>query len=56
MGTEKENSKTKDKKESKLELRDLKPAKEIKGGAAKPATSEKRNPKRTAEIDFMGWD
>lgn len=38
------------------ELRDLKPAKEVKGGARNPAGNEKRPPAKTGEIDFMNWD
>ena len=48
--------KAKEKKEPKLEIRDLKPKKEAKGGAGEPRSSEKRPPGSTGEIDFMGWD
>jgi hypothetical protein len=49
-------SKLPEKRERAFELRDLKPTKDVKGGAAKPKTGEKRGPNRTAEVDFMGWD
>ncbi|HEY2711577.1 MAG TPA: hypothetical protein VGI60_03615 [Chthoniobacterales bacterium] len=52
----KEDPKLTEKKERKFELRDLKPTKEVKGGAAKPKTGEKRSPNPTVEVDFMGWD
>jgi hypothetical protein len=54
--TAKEDPKLTEKKEHKLELRDLKSTKEVKGGAAKPKTGEKRGPNPTVEVDFMGWD
>ncbi|MEO7725482.1 MAG: hypothetical protein ABIU29_12490 [Chthoniobacterales bacterium] len=38
------------------ELRDLKPAKAVNGGARKAAGSEQRPPAKTGEIDFMNWD
>lgn len=38
------------------ELRDLKPAKDVIGGARKTASGEKRPPPKTGEIDFMNWD
>ncbi len=37
------------------ELRDLKPAKEVTGGA-RNGGGEKRPAKKTGEIDFMNWD
>ncbi|MEO5717037.1 MAG: hypothetical protein ABIR29_00515 [Chthoniobacterales bacterium] len=37
------------------ELRDLKPTKEVKGGAAKTSRAEKRPPAKSGEIDFMNW-
>jgi hypothetical protein len=52
----KEESKRTEKKERPFQLRDLKPAKDVKGGAAKPKSGEKRGPNRTVEVDFMGWD
>ena len=54
--TTKEDPKLTEKKERKFELRDLKPNKEVKGGAAKPTPGEKGGPDRTVEVDFMGWD
>ncbi len=52
----KENSEGGQKKEPKLELRDLKAKKELKGGAGQKESTEKRRPKTTGEIDFMTWD
>jgi hypothetical protein len=56
MGTEKEDPKAKEKKEPKLQLRDLKPKKDIKGGAHKAGNPDKGPPRRSGEIDFMNWD
>jgi hypothetical protein len=56
MATEEDDPKAKEKKEPKLELRDLKPKKEVKGGVGKPGANQKRPPGSTGEIDFMGWD
>jgi hypothetical protein len=57
MEAEKDNDpKAKEKKERKLEIHDLKPKKEAKGGAGEPGTSEKRPSGSTGEIDFMGWE
>ncbi|MEO7168453.1 MAG: hypothetical protein ABI016_15645 [Chthoniobacterales bacterium] len=55
MATEKEDPKTKEKKQPKIEIRDLKAIKDIKGGARSSGGSEKRPPGGTAEIDFMNW-
>jgi hypothetical protein len=52
----KEDPQVTQKKEHTLELHDLKPTKDVTGGAAKPKTGEKRIPNRTVEVDFMGWD
>ena len=38
------------------ELRDLKPTKDVNGGARKAAGPDKRTPAKTGEIDFMNWD
>lgn len=38
------------------ELRNLKPAKDVIGGARKTSSGEKRPPAKTGEIDFMNWD
>ena len=38
------------------EWRDLKPTKEVKGGARKAGQPAKRTPGSTGEIDFMNWD
>ncbi len=57
MAAEQDNDpKAKEKKEPKLEIRDLKPKKEAKGGAGEPRPSEKRPPGSTEEIDFMDWE
>ncbi len=56
MEAEKDNDpKAKEKKERKLEIHDLKPKKEAKGGAGEPRGSEKRPSGSTGEIDFMDW-
>lgn len=56
MATENDDPKAKEKKEPKLEIRDLKPKKEVKGGAKNTGSGEKRPPGKTGEIDFMNWD
>ncbi len=57
MAAEQDNdSKAKEKKERKLEIHDLKPKKEAKGGAGEPRPGEKRPPGSTVEIDFMDWE
>lgn len=57
MAAEQDNdSKAKEKKERKLEIHDLKPKKEAKGGAGEPRPGEKRPPGSTGEIDFMDWE
>jgi hypothetical protein len=57
MATEKEELKARDKKEPKPGIRDLKPKKDVKGGAQKNARGDKRPPSTgTGEIDFMNWD
>ena len=56
MATEKDHREGKEKKEPKLEIRDLKAKKEIKGGAGKGESAEKRRPGTTGEVDFMDWD
>lgn len=50
------DSSAKGKKEPKIEVRDLKPKKEVNGGAQNVARSGKRPPAKTGEIDFMNWD
>ncbi|MGH8095013.1 MAG: hypothetical protein ACREIF_16330 [Chthoniobacterales bacterium] len=56
MASEKDGPKDKEKKERKLEIRDLKPKKEIKGGATKPGAGEKQASGGRREMDFMGWE
>jgi hypothetical protein len=52
----KDDPKVTEKKEHTFELRDLKPMKDVKGGAAKPKPTDKRMHNRTVEVDFMGWE
>jgi len=56
MATKKENPEGGQKKEPKLELRDLKPKKELKGGSGPKESAEKRRAGTTGEIDFMSWE
>ncbi len=56
MANEKNDSTTKEKKEPKIELRDLKPKKDVKGGVRQDGNGQKRPPVKTGEIDFMNWD
>jgi hypothetical protein len=53
MAEQKENPEAQDKKKLK-ELRDLKPKKDVKGGARNHGHTDKRPPSR--EVDFMNWD
>ncbi len=55
MSTEKDQSAEKGKKEPKIEVRDLKPKKDVKGGASKGG-DDKKTQRKTGEIDFMNWD
>jgi hypothetical protein len=50
------DSSVKEKKEPKIEVRDLKPKKEVNGGAQNAGRNGKRPPAKTGEIDFMNWD
>jgi hypothetical protein len=52
----KQDDSAKGKKEPKIEVRDLKPKKDVKGGARNAGSSDKRPPAKTGEIDFMNWD
>lgn len=53
MAEEKDNPETREKKE----LRDLKPKKDVKGGARNfQGHTDKRPPVRTSEIDFLNWE
>lgn len=57
MANEKnEHSPANEKREPKIELRDLKPKKAVKGGAQNAARSGNRPPVKTGEMDFMNWD
>ncbi len=56
MATKKEDLKGGEKKQPKLEIRDLKPKKELKGGSGHKESVEKRRPGTTGEIDFMTWE
>jgi len=53
MAEQKDNPEAQDKKELK-KLRDLKPRKDVKGGARPHGQTDKRPPSR--EIDFLNWD
>jgi hypothetical protein len=53
MANKEDNSGAKEKKEAKIEVRDLKPRKDVKGGARKV---DKPPPAKTGEVDFMNWD
>lgn len=55
MSEEKKDPADKKRPEPK-ELRDLKPKKEIKGGAQKSKGGDARPSGSKGEIDFMGWD
>ncbi len=54
--TKQENPEGGRKKERKLELRDLKPKKELKGGAGQKEGTGKGRAGTTGEIDFMTWE
>ncbi len=56
MANETNDSPAKEKKEPKIELRDLKPKKDVKGGTRHTGSGEKRRPAKTGEMDFMNWD
>jgi len=53
MAEQKKNPEVRDEKKLK-ELRDLKPRKDVKGGARNHGRTDKRPPSR--EVDFMNWD
>ena len=46
----------KDERQPPKKLRDLKPKKDVKGGARNEGSADKRPPARTGEMDFMNWD
>jgi hypothetical protein len=56
MANKQDDSSAKEKKEPKIEVRDLKPKKDVKGGARNAGTGEKRPPAKTGEVDFMNWE
>lgn len=56
MANKKDDLPAKDKREPKIEVRDLKPKKDVKGGTRNGGDSEKRPPAKTGEVDFMNWD
>ena len=56
MASEKEEPQPREKKDPKLEIRDLKPKRDPKGGGHTPKRGETRSPGTTGEVDFMGWD
>jgi hypothetical protein len=56
MATEQERPEGREKKKSKLELRDLKPKQEVKGGSGEAPRKPQPPPPKSGEIDFMGWD
>lgn len=56
MADKKDDSSAKQKKEPKIEVRDLKPKQDVKGGARNAGRDEKRSPTKTGEVDFMNWD
>ena len=56
MATKKKDPEGGEKKELKLELRDLKPKKDLKGGSGHKESPERRRPGTTGEIDFMTWE
>jgi hypothetical protein len=53
MVNKRDDSAAKEKKEPKIEMRDLKPKKDVKGGARR---ADKQPPSKTGEVDFMNWD
>ena len=56
MANKQDDSSAKEKKQPKIEVRDLKPKKDVKGGARQANGTEKRPPPKTGEIDFMNWE
>lgn len=56
MASERDDLRAREKKEHKLEIRDLKPKADVKGGARNGGNGEKRPTKKIGEIDFMNWD
>jgi hypothetical protein len=56
MANKQDESSAKEKKEPKIEVRDLKPRKDVKGGTRNAGTGENRPPAKTGEVDFMNWE
>lgn len=56
MANEEDDSPATEKKGPKLEVRDLKPEKEVKGGARNGRHGKERLPAKTGEMDFMNWE
>lgn len=56
MANQKHNSPGKEKKEPKIQVRDLKPKRDVQGGTRNAGSGEKRPPPKTGEIDFMNWE
>jgi hypothetical protein len=56
MANEEEEPPPREKRDPKLELRDLKPKKDPKAGGANPKKPERSSPGTTGEMDFMGWE
>ncbi len=56
MANKKDDSPLKERKEPKIDVRDLKPKKDVNGGARHSGSGEKRTPAKTGEMDFMNWD
>ena len=55
MADQKKDLEVKERQQPK-KLRDLKPKKDVKGGARNEGSGDKRPPARTGEMDFMNWD
>jgi hypothetical protein len=53
MSTKKQSSAPQDKKKSEVEIHDLKPTRDPKGGAGRSSTENKNRPTKTGEVDFM---
>lgn len=56
MAKKKKDSLAREKEEPKIEVHDLKPEKDFKGGARSGTSGEKQPSAKTGEIDFMHWD
>ena len=56
MANKQDESSAKENMEPNIEVRDLKPKKDVKGGARNAGTGEKRPPAKSGEVDFMNWE